>query len=118
MTKDVWKYATTMLGAPSAMTDGIPWMLMLFVVSLDSQIKVKKLIITQLIGSIAISCMIMKFTGAVPRLSAYFGPGTGSIVRQYVRCTGSENRLIDCPTSSSSCTHSEDAGVTCLPTGE
>lgn len=40
MTKDVWKYATTMLGAPSAMTDGIPWMLMLFVVSLDSQIKV------------------------------------------------------------------------------
>ena len=61
---------------------------------------------------------IMKITGAVPRLSAHFGAGTGSIVRQYVRCTGSENRLIDCPTSSSSCTHSEDAGVTCLPTGK
>ena len=55
---------------------------------------------------------------ATPRLSAYFGQGTGSILRQYLRCTGTESRLVDCPTSSSSCVHSEDAGVTCLPTGK
>ena len=55
---------------------------------------------------------------ATPRLSAYFGSGSGSILRQYLRCTGSESRLVDCPTSSSSCSHSEDAGVTCLPTGK
>ena len=56
---------------------------------------------------------------ATPRLSAYFGQGTGSILRQYLGCRGSESRLVDCSSSSSvSCSHSEDAGVTCLPTGE
>ena len=52
-----------------------------------------------------------------PRLSAYFGQGTGAILRQYLRCAGTESRLVDCPTSSSTCFHTEDAGVTCLPTG-
>ena len=59
----------------------------------------------------------MTIIDATPRLSAYFGQGTGSIFRQYLRCSGSESRLVDCSTSTSSCTHSEDAGVTCLPTG-
>ncbi len=40
------------------------------------------------------------------------------ILRQYLRCSGSENRLVDCPQSSSTCSHFEDAGVTCLPTSE
>ena len=31
---------------------------------------------------------------------------------------GTESRLVDCSSTSSSCTHSEDAGVTCLPTGK
>ena len=65
-----------------------------------------------------ISCASHIPLDATPRLSAYFGQGTGSILRQYLRCTGSESRLVDCPSSSSSCTHSEDAGVTCLPTGK
>ena len=54
---------------------------------------------------------------ATPRLAAHFGRGTGAILRQYLRCAGTESRLVDCPTSSSTCTHAEDAGVTCLPTG-
>ena len=55
---------------------------------------------------------------ATPRLSAYFGQGVGMILRQYLRCSGSESRLVDCPESSSTCSHIEDAGVTCLPTSE
>ena len=55
---------------------------------------------------------------ATPRLAAHFGQGTGVILRQYLRCAGTESRLVDCPTSSSTCTHAEDAGVTCLPTGK
>ena len=55
---------------------------------------------------------------ATPRLAAYFGQGSGAIFRQYLQCAGTESRLVDCPTSSSSCTHAEDAGVTCLPTGK
>ena len=55
---------------------------------------------------------------ATPRLSAYFGAGTGSILKQYLQCTGTESRLVDCSSTSSSCTHIEDAGVTCLPTGK
>ena len=55
---------------------------------------------------------------ATPRLSAYFGQGIGEILRQYLRCTGIERKLTDCPSSSSSCSHTEDAGVTCLPTSE
>ena len=56
--------------------------------------------------------------GATPRLSAYFGQGTGTILREYLVCAGTESRLVDCPTSSSNCFHTDDAGVTCLPTGK
>ena len=64
------------------------------------------------------ACLVLILSlDATPRLSAYFGQGTGSILRQYLRCSGSESRLIDCSSGSSSCTHIEDAGVTCLPTG-
>jgi hypothetical protein len=62
--------------------------------------------------------LLIYSTDATPRLSAYFGQGTGSILRQYLRCSGTESRVVDCPISSSSCSHSEDAGVTCLPTGK
>ena len=61
---------------------------------------------------------ITHYIDATPRLSAYFGQGTGPILKQYLLCSGTENRLVDCSSSSSSCTHSEDAGVTCLPTGK
>ena len=55
---------------------------------------------------------------ATPRLAAHFGQGTGAILRQYLQCAGTESQLVDCPTSSSTCSHAEDAGVTCLPTGK
>lgn len=52
---------------------------------------------------------------SIARSNAYFGQGSGSILMNNVGCTGSESRLIDCSYSSStsSCSHSEDAGVQC-----
>ena len=47
---------------------------------------------------------------------AYFGEGQGDIYLENVQCNGSEDYLLDCPTSdvgAHSCSHSEDAGVTC-----
>ena len=46
---------------------------------------------------------------------AYFGQGSGPILLDDVACTGSENRLVDCPydTYTSDCGHSQDAGVYC-----
>ena len=46
--------------------------------------------------------------------SAYFGRGTGSIVMDDVRCTGTESNLTSCThTTNHNCGHSEDAGVRC-----
>lgn len=48
---------------------------------------------------------------------ARFGQGSGEILLDNVRCTGSESRLIDCPANAlgdNNCAHSEDAGVRCL----
>lgn len=47
---------------------------------------------------------------------AFFGQGTGSVAFRYVGCSGTEERLLDCPTSSPpfyACGHHEDAGVRC-----
>ena len=56
-------------------------------------------------------------TALVAVVSAGFGEGnTSSIWQDDIRCTGSEQSLTDCPTSSyswTSCTHREDAGVVC-----
>ena len=47
---------------------------------------------------------------------AYFGQGTGPrVFNNYVQCTGSEMRLVDCPLGSRiSCSHNYDVGVRCL----
>ena len=55
-------------------------------------------------------------TGAVSFSSAHFGAGTGSTHLDGVDCSGSESKLIGCPsTSTVTCTndHSKDAGVRC-----
>ena len=44
--------------------------------------------------------------------------GTGPILLDNLQCTGRESRLIDCPhhgLGNHDCSHSEDAGVRCLP---
>ena len=52
---------------------------------------------------------------------AAFGRGSGKIFLDNVRCTGEEQRLIDCRANDigvHNCGHSEDAGVRCLGTSD
>ncbi|XP_072176378.1 CUB and sushi domain-containing protein 1-like [Diadema setosum] len=49
---------------------------------------------------------------------AHFGRGTGEIWLDDVECVGNEHSLLGCTTSDigvHDCTHSEDAGVSCIP---
>jgi len=51
--------------------------------------------------------------------SASYGQGRGPIWLNDLTCTGSENRLIDCPHESSPsyrCSHNKDAGLVCYGT--
>ena len=59
----------------------------------------------------------ISFTDATSFNRAWFGQGTGPILIDEVRCTGSEERLVDCPhiRGPSDCAHYEDASVRCLP---
>ena len=58
--------------------------------------------------------------GAVARVNAEFGQGSSGspIFLDSVRCNGMERRLLDCESRGlevHSCTHSQDAGVSCIP---
>ena len=57
---------------------------------------------------------------STPRQAAFFGQGRGGIFLQNVMCNGTESQLSDCAAVSSTvtCIHSEDAGVTCTPTSK
>ena len=60
------------------------------------------------------------FAGAIARIRAFFGQGSGAILLDNVACTGTETRLFDCPNNGigiHNCVHAEDAGVTCQPPG-
>lgn len=56
-------------------------------------------------------------SGVITFSGNQFGEGTGRIwLDSFQRCTGLENKLIDCGENSSllaSCTHSQDAGMRC-----
>ena len=56
-----------------------------------------------------------------PYSSAFFGQGSGPILLDSVTCIGSESTLASCGHLGvgviRSCTHLEDAGVRCSPTG-
>ena len=60
-------------------------------------------------------------TGSRGYSGAPFGPGRGPIHLGDVRCTGSEQRLIDCLYTNntfaygSGCTHGEDVAIYCQP---
>ncbi|XP_041031976.1 neurotrypsin isoform X3 [Carcharodon carcharias] len=62
-------------------------------------------------------CRQLGYSGqSKARTMAYFGEGHGPIHLDNVRCTGHENSLDECGTSSlgiHNCWHSEDAGVIC-----
>ena len=52
--------------------------------------------------------------GPTATVSAFFGQGGGPIALNTVACTGSEARLLDCPSGSvSGCTHASDVGARC-----
>ncbi len=56
-------------------------------------------------------------------ITSGFSKGTGGIRiwLDDVRCAGIETRLVDCPAEplgTHNCTHSEDAGVSCVTAGE
>ena len=51
--------------------------------------------------------------------NAFYGQGSGSIWLDDLRCTGNEQRLLDCtarPIGSHNCGHSDDVGVVCSGT--
>lgn len=59
--------------------------------------------------------MIYSLLGAVARLRATFGQGTGPIYLDDVRCVGTEASIQNCSLLlTHNCVHAEDAGVTCL----
>ena len=66
-------------------------------------------------------CRMLDFKGAIEaRGSAYFGPGSGDILLDNVRCNGSESNIADCQHNglrNHDCGHNEDAGVTCTSPG-
>ena len=55
------------------------------------------------------------YVGAIAYSGAFFGAGTGPIHLDDVRCSGSEDALINCTYDPSTvdCFHREDAGVLC-----
>lgn len=53
---------------------------------------------------------------AIAVSSARYGQGVGQIWLDDLRCTGSENSIIECPSheiGKHDCSHSEDAGIIC-----
>ena len=48
-------------------------------------------------------------------VASMYGLGTGSIAFNFLRCAGTESRLIDCVSvRHRSCSHAEDVGARCL----
>ena len=82
----------------------------------NSSPKVDCINISAVGGNTETSLYLHYIIGAVAIQSAFFGQGSGSILLDNVGCTGSETRLIDCPSNPigvHNCVHSEDAGVRC-----
>lgn len=68
-------------------------------------------------------CRQLGFTGALgAENNARYGQGAGLIVFAGIECSGLEGSIIDCDHGqwyiADSCSHSGDAGVSCIPPGE
>uniref|UniRef100_A0A1X7U349 SRCR domain-containing protein n=1 Tax=Amphimedon queenslandica TaxID=400682 RepID=A0A1X7U349_AMPQE len=62
----------------------------------------------------SVACRQLGYASGTAFSNAYFGQGTGSIVMDDVRCTGTESTLINCShVTYHNCYHYEDAGVRC-----
>ena len=63
-------------------------------------------------------CRQLGHSGGATRWSPHFEPGSGPIWLDNVECTGTEDRLIDCPYDpiTRDCRHREDIGVVCTAT--
>ena len=59
-----------------------------------------------------VTCLFF-LVGSIALRSASFGQGTVPIAITNVGCTGHEARLLDCPHTENTCSHSADAGVRC-----
>ena len=109
--KAVLRSAITTSGVQSAMTHGVHLMPEWSVDSLDTHQQVWTPTIT--LANVKAN-MHLYFLAATAVSFATFGQGAGPIVLDDVRCTATENRLIDCPANfNHNCRHSEDAGVRC-----
>jgi len=61
-------------------------------------------------------CRQLGFTPYITSVQS-FGPGVGKIWLDNLRCTSTENRLIDCPHDGfgvHDCSHDKDAGLSCI----
>ena len=110
-----WRSALVMFGVLCVIMAGALLMLQLHVDSLDTQGKVRLVchIVDQYTTIIYHASSIS--TDAVAFSNSHFGAGTGSIFLSSVGCSGTENGLLMCShnTSTSGCSHSDDAGLRC-----
>ena len=63
-----------------------------------------------------VACRQLGFKLVSITTRAHFGPGTGQIWLDGIRCSGSESQLISCSHNAfgrHDCIHGEDAGVVC-----
>ena len=61
-------------------------------------------------------CRMFGYPNGIARRQAHFGPGTGRIHMDDLRCRGNESSVFDCPYkiwNRHNCGHAEDAGVEC-----
>ena len=109
--KDVWRFVLITSGARCVTMAGVWLMLEWSADSWDS--------LWQVSCPVYLKCgdqmhTLVIIIGTIATTNAFFGQGTGPIALVNVLCAGTEARLADCSTGSTTfCSHSEDAGVRC-----
>ncbi len=57
--------------------------------------------------------LFLSFSGSLPVTDLRFGGGEGEVFLGNVHCQGTEERLVDCPSNPTNCSHTRDVGVRC-----